>query len=163
MKGFLIAMLCTAPLMVGYNAYEPVQPVPQMETVETIESVETVYRASMGCDLPDCTDPAHFHWCVPDCAEPCHYHDCPVGCADPTHPHCNQCWETAPEDSPEWVCPYVDCTEEGCTDPTHRHDCPAGCVGPACRYEDCPAEDCPNVCQPHPRGCGRGRHGRWHW
>lgn len=172
MKNLFLALLCAAPLMAGYGAYDVSQPVP---AVEPAASAEVVYLTSMGCDVVGCTDPAHCHYCVYGCTEAEHYHDCPVGCADPSHPHCGQCWETAPEAGPMF-CASMGCGLADCTDPTHYHSCPAGCTDPA-HYHDCPIgcsdpahyHDCPIGCRNAAHAHGgrhhsesRGHHGWGH-
>lgn len=164
MRRMLLALLCAAPLVSGLPAE-----VPQTDArPETPAPVELVYLASMGCDLADCADPTHCHYCPAGCTDPTHYHTCPVGCTDPTHPHCGQCWEVAEEatqvPAPEfWN--SMGCWRTDCADPTHYHHCPAGCTDPA-HYHDCPLG-----CQAHDHGCGYtgghhgghgGHHGRWH-
>lgn len=141
MKSMLLTLLCAAPLVVGYQAYEA----PAPETVAPVEAVaveeanlpaeaadqaQAVYLTCMGCADPDCVDPAHYHYCTPGCTVAEHYHDCPVGCADPAHYH---------------NCPA------GCTASAHCQDCPLG-------Y---PNADCPRYTGHH-RG-GWGHHGRCHY
>lgn len=188
MKSMLLTLLCAAPLVVGYQAYEapapetvaPVEAVAVEEAAvpaETADQAQAVYLTCMGCADPDCVDPAHYHYCTPGCTVAEHYHDCPVGCADPTHPCYGQCWEEAGVACPREFCPSMGCTVEGCTDPAHYHSCPAGCADPA-HYHNCPAgctasahcQDCPlgypNADCPrytgHHRG-GWGHHGRCHY
>lgn len=151
MRRLLLALLCAAPLVSGYTA-EEVQPSHAVETQAPV--VEAVYLASMGCDLAECTDPVHCHYCPADCTDPAHFHTCPIGCADPTHPHCGQCWVDTPAVEPEfWN--SMGCWRTDCTDETHYHHCPAGCTDPA-HYHDCSFG-----CQNHDHGCGYmgGRHG----
>lgn len=160
MKRLLLALLCAAPLVSG----TPVETVQGEPAWEVQAPAEVVCLASMGCDLVDCTNPAHYHSCPADCTDPTHYHDCPLGCTDPTHPCCGQCWETVEEAAPEfWN--SMGCGIADCTDPTHYHHCLAGCTDPA-HYHDCPLG-----CQVHDHGCGYmgghhggrgGHHGIWH-
>lgn len=169
MKSMFLTLLCAAPLLVGYQAYEapapetvaPVEVVAVEEAALPANQAQAVYLTCMGCADPDCVDPAHYHYCAPGCAVAEHYHDCPVGCADPTHPCCGQCWEETGVVCPREFCPSMGCTAEGCTDPAHYHSCPAGCTD-AAHCQDCPLGD-PNADCPrytgHHRG-GWGHHGR---
>ena len=160
MKNLLLALLCTAPLMVGYGGTETTAPV---SVPESIAPVETVYLTSMGCALTDCTDPTHFHSCPAGCTDPVHYHSCPVGCADPAHPYCSPCVEGTAEACPVEFCFSMGCALTDCTDPTHFHSCPAGCTDPA-HYHNCPV-GCQNTAHPHSGGHHRvsgGHHGRRH-
>ena len=171
MKNLLLALLCAAPLMVGYEAYEVPQPAPapapavQAELAAPQEAAaleKTVYLNSMGCADLNCADPTHYHACPADCTDPAHYHDCPLGCADPTHSHCNQCWEVTEAPGPAF-CASMGCGALDCTDPAHYHACPAGCTDPA-HYHDCPL-GCQNVGHAHysgHHGGGRGHHGGRH-
>lgn len=169
MKSMFLTLLCAAPLLVGYQAYEapapetvaPVEVVAVEEAALPADQAQAVYLTCMGCADPDCVDPAHYHHCAPGCAVAEHYHDCPVGCADPTHPCCGQCWEETGVVCPREFCPSMGCTAEGCTDPAHYHNCPAGCTD-AAHCQDCPLgypnADCPRYTGHH-RG-GWGHHGR---
>lgn len=169
MKSMFLTLLCAAPLLVGYQAYEapapetvaPVEVVAVEEAALPADQAQAVYLTCMGCADPDCVDPAHCHYCAPGCAVAEHYHDCPVGCADPTHPCCGQCWEETGVVCPREFCPSMGCTAEGCTDPAHYHNCPAGCTD-AAHCQDCPLgypnADCPRYTGHH-RG-GWGHHGR---
>ena len=94
MKRLLLALMCAAPLATGVPVEEVQTPLPQ----ETPAMVELAFCPSMGCDLENCTDPDHYHYCLAGCTDATHYHNCPVGCADPTHPHCGQCWEDGTEE-----------------------------------------------------------------
>ena len=144
MKRMLLAFLCAAPLVSGYT--------PEVEPVQTVPPpAEAAYLTSMGCDIQNCTDPAHYHSCPVDCADPTHWHTCPVGCEDPTHPHCNQCWEFGYEAEPEPELRFsMGCGAADCTDVTHYHYCPADCADPA-HYHDCPL-GCTEFTHPH---CGQ--------
>lgn len=158
MKSFLLALLCAAPLVVGYNTGEVSQPV---SPVEASAPVELVYLTSMGCDLAGCTDPDHCHYCPADCADPAHFHACPVGCTDPSHPCCGQCWEYTEEAAPSF-CPSMGCDLVNCTDPSHYHYCPFGCTE-AAHCHDCPV-GCQNAAHPHGgwhHSAGRGHHHGW--
>ena len=142
MKNMLLALLCAVPLVGGYAAYEEPQPAAQ---------AGTVYLTSMGCDLRDCEDPAHYHYCVSGCIEAGHYHDCPVGCADPLHPHCGVDREPAAAAQVEF-CPSMGCDLRDCEDPAHYHYCVSGCIE-AGHYHDCPV-GCADPLHPH---CGVDR------
>lgn len=158
MHHLFLALLCAAPLMMGYNA-QISQPVP---LPEASTPVETVYMTCMGCDVADCAAPEHYHHCPADCAEPTHYHDCPVGCADPAHPHCGVCRDTT-DTAGAAFCPSMGCQVQGCTDPTHYHHCVAGCSDPN-HYHDCPI-GCQEVSHPHSgghHGESGGHHGGRH-
>ena len=159
MKSLFLALMCAAPLVAGYGSYDVSQPV---SAAELSAPAEVVYLTSMGCDVANCTDPTHYHYCPAGCIEAGHYHDCPLGCADPTHPHCNQCWETTTEAGPAF-CPSMGCDVANCTDPTHYHYCPAGCIE-AGHYHDCPL-GCQNAAHAHGgrhHSQGRGHHGWGH-
>lgn len=160
MKRMLLALLCAAPLVAGTPVEGEMQALPAQES-QVI--VETAYFTSMGCDVADCTDPTHYHYCLAGCTDPVHYHSCPVGCTDPTHPHCGQCWETTTEAVPEFWS-SMGCDLADCTDPTHYHHCGAGCTAPT-HYHDCPV-GCENAAHGHMGGCyrggSRGHHGGRH-
>ena len=151
MRSLLLALLCAAPLAVGYGVGDAPVPEPTVQA-------EAVYLASMGCDLPDCTDPTHFHHCLSGCAEAGHYHDCPAGCQETLHGH-GVCYVEEYEQEPVFYS-CMGCTDPNCTDPTHYHHCVAGCTDPA-HYHDCPM-NCQNPAHPHwgsHHSNGRGHHG----
>ena len=142
MKNLLLSLLCAAPLVVGAVPQEAAQPAPVVEPA----TPAVVYVTSMGCDLAECADPTHYHYCVEGCTDPTHYHSCPLGCADPTHPHCNQFWEDVETETVAPFCNSMGCYWEDCTDPAHYHNCPVGCTELG-HYHDCPLNggntDCP--------------------
>lgn len=158
MHHLFLALLCAAPLMMGYQTGEVSQPV---SVSEYSVPAETVYLTCMGCDITDCTDPAHYHYCPADCADPAHYHNCPVGCQDAAHEHgAHHGGEYCSEPT---FCPSMGCEQTGCTDPTHYHHCAADCTDPA-HYHDCP-RGCQNTAHPHNGGHhleSRGHHGGHH-
>ncbi|MCI9263198.1 MAG: hypothetical protein HFF06_01345 [Oscillospiraceae bacterium] len=145
MKRLLLALLCAAPLATGVPVEEVQAPLPQ----ETPAVVELAFCPSMGCDLENCTDPDHYHYCLAGCTDAAHYHNCPVGCADPVHPYCGRYWEMDTQAEPEfWT--SMGCNLENCTDPDHHHYCLAGCTD-AAHYHNCPV-GCADPTHPH---CGQ--------
>ena len=127
MRSLFLALLCAAPLAVGYSAGE-------VPAAEPVVQVETVYLTSMGCDLQHCADPTHYHSCLPGCDEAGHYHDCPIGCQELAHGH-GSCY-VEEYDGGEVFHPCMGCIDPNCTDPSHYHYCAADCADPA-HYHNC--------------------------